>query len=248
MSQDEPNTSRLSEIISTDLSLSGMVLKLVNSAAFSRGNDITSIQQGITLLGLQSVNSYVLAAALRNVFQPETEFQSAFFERANASARAAQSISKSIDEISSSDAYTAGLFHDAGALICEMLDKRYPQLYQHAHSAVYKVLEVDRQMYGTSHPVIGYLMAKHWKLPEHICSAILHSHADSAVAYKDSRVKDLVAILKITDQMVGRTLYPDITIKQEGREAFEQSINELLIDEGTLDDAYFEVHDYLNFH
>ncbi len=245
--KEEPDMTKVAEIISADISLSGTVLKIVNSAQFGLKHKISSIKQGVNILGLSMIKNVVLVAALRNTFVPETEFQSAFWDRATACARAAETLSYSIEGVDSDEAYAAGLFQDAGALVCEQIHPRYPELFQHAHSAVSKILEIDRKMFKTTHVVIGYLLAQDWNLPDAVCNVILNTHVvqcdNSDPAMSNTRA--LTAIIKSCNFFVGETLHPQIEIKPEGMATLDSSLSELMADEELVDDIRLEVQKYL---
>lgn len=89
MGSPEPDIDRIAEIISTDIVLSGNVLKLVNSASYGLGCKISSIPQAVVILGLSTMKNVVLSAALREAVGDETVFHSYFWDRANAVARTA---------------------------------------------------------------------------------------------------------------------------------------------------------------
>jgi len=63
---NEPNYERLENLIAQDPQLAFMLLKYVNSAAFRRRNEITTIQQALNTLGLDRVRNIVTTIILAN--------------------------------------------------------------------------------------------------------------------------------------------------------------------------------------
>ena len=239
----EPDIDRIARIISTDIVLSGNVLKLVNSASYGLGTKISSIPQAVVILGLSTMKNVILSAALREAVggDGETDFHGYFWDRANAVARTAGHLAESVVGVSEDDAYTTGLFQDAGALICEKLDRRYPQLYIHAHSSINSVLSADKKMFGTTHAAISYLLAKQWEVPDLVCSAIWHSHAIDCEILEDESLRALIAVNKISNHLVGVSLHPEIAIKQESVNALENAVSELVIDQEMMEDLSNEI-------
>jgi HD-like signal output (HDOD) protein len=69
LEQLDPHCSiaSLAQIISQDVGLAGAVLKTVNSPFFGLTNQISSVQQAVNLLGINSVISLVNAHSIRGV-------------------------------------------------------------------------------------------------------------------------------------------------------------------------------------
>lgn len=63
----QTDMSRLAEVIATDVSLSYRLLKYINSAAFGLPNRIKSIQQAVSLLGLNEVRRWSLVVFMNDL-------------------------------------------------------------------------------------------------------------------------------------------------------------------------------------
>ncbi len=238
--KDEPDNQTIAKIISHDIKLSGTLLNLVNSAAYGLKQKVNSISQAVVMVGQSRLKSVVLASALRNSFLEEGEFQNDFWDRANATAVSSEMLSHAVIGVSPEDAFLAGLFQDSGALICEKKNKRYGEIYRHAHSVVATILNFDRKICKTSHMAISYILAKKWELPDHICDAILLSHVIDCSKFESGDMVDLralVSILTVSNYIVGSAMHPDVEIKAEGVTAFKTALEEIMIDEDVLFDA-----------
>ena len=154
------------------IKLSGMLLKQVNSAAYGLKSKVNSISQAVVILGLKSLKNVLLASALREALGDQSEFDSDFWKQANATAVVSEALSQAVFGVSSEDAFLAGLFQDAGVLICEKKHARYNEVYRHSHSIISSILDFDRKILKTTHMAVSYLLAKQWELPDHICDAI----------------------------------------------------------------------------
>ena len=66
LQSEEPDYQLLENFIAQDLQLTFMLLKYVNSAAFRRRNEITTIHQALNTLGLDRVRSIVTTVMLAN--------------------------------------------------------------------------------------------------------------------------------------------------------------------------------------
>ncbi|MBF4695009.1 EAL and HDOD domain-containing protein [Fusibacter ferrireducens] len=64
---DEPSFEKLSTIVKSDMSLTYKLLRLINSPAFYRSSEITSINHALTMLGLNEIRKWVTLIMLRDV-------------------------------------------------------------------------------------------------------------------------------------------------------------------------------------
>ena len=55
IAKQEPDLSKIGEILASDIALSGMALKIINSASFGLSRKIDSISQATMLLGLNKI-------------------------------------------------------------------------------------------------------------------------------------------------------------------------------------------------
>lgn len=62
----EPNITKISEILQSDVAISAAILQVVNSAAFRRSREIDSIEQAVMILGLKRLIPLVKAVALKS--------------------------------------------------------------------------------------------------------------------------------------------------------------------------------------
>lgn len=64
---DEPSFDKLSTIVKSDMSLTYKLLRLINSPAFYRSSEITSINHALTMLGLNEIRKWVTLIMLRDI-------------------------------------------------------------------------------------------------------------------------------------------------------------------------------------
>ena len=240
-SKQEPDLSKIGKIMSTDIALSGLVLKTVNSASFGISRQIESISQAVILLGLNTLKEVILVSAMRQSIGDSNPFQASLWKSAQGCALGAKALSFSVDGITQETAYLAGLFHDVGALIIEKRDSEYSKLYLKGLSRPISILDKEFNQYGTNHTVIGYLLAKHWKLPNEVCEAIYNSHIESLSEVEDSQTRALIAILQITEITSARLLHPDIEYSDEANKCIANGYLELAVDGDTLQEMLEKV-------
>lgn len=121
LQKEDCDLQKISVIIQTDPLLSYQLLRLANSAAFSGGNPITSIEQAVTRLGLINLKNWVTLFSMKNISDKPLEILESGLIRANMAREIAKVHSSNI---SSQSAYTAGLL---SILDC-LLNKPMPEL------------------------------------------------------------------------------------------------------------------------
>lgn len=214
MLSPDPDLPTLGKLISRDAGLSGSILKTVNSPPFGFSQTISSINQAVLMLGMESVINLINALSIRNETKysdmPEAMvlFMNRFWDSASDVAVASTTIANHIGFSQPDLSYLLGLFHDAGIpLLVERFDDYFNALSEAYGQTDVNIAEFENERYNTNHTVVGYYIARSWKLPRVIHEAIrLHHRAidvfnDDTGA--DDATKDIVAILKLAEHLVG---------------------------------------------
>ncbi len=241
LARHEPDLSKVGEILEKDIALSGLVLKTVNSASFGLQGKIESIPHAAMLLGLDTLKDAVLLSALKVSLGEQSEFQSLIWRISQGTALGAKTLAFDIEGISVDSSYLAGLFHDVGALLMEKKDPDYPKIYSQGLIAPVSALKEETRHYGTNHAVIGFILAKHWKLPEHVCSVIYNSHVESCAEFEGSEIRGLIAIIRITSNTTTNILFPGIEFSDETNNSLAKAYIEIAVNDESLQDMSHKV-------
>ena len=172
-------------IISKDIGMTAKILQLVNSAYFGLHGRVSTAEQAVNLLGLDTVQALVLTVHVFSQF-PSThgsrfnmgrlwEASTKTGALARAIAKAEQAPALVIDQ-----AYTAGLLHDAGMLVLAAnVPERYDAMIETAHDLGIPLWEVERQELGATHAVVGAYLLGLWGLADPIVEAVAFHHHPS---------------------------------------------------------------------
>ncbi|HEC29291.1 MAG TPA: HDOD domain-containing protein [Gammaproteobacteria bacterium] len=211
----DPDIKEIARLISRDVELSGSVLKAVNSPFFGLRNTITSIQKAVMLLGINSVINMVNSIAIRselsqldNMSDEEINYMNLFWDAAQDVALVSTTIVRQIGFISPDEAYTLGLFHNSGIPLLAARHKNYHEIIKESYSGSTKrIVDVENERLDTNHSVVGFYLAKSWKLSPAICDAIGQHHNTIELFgqgnSKGSDVMNLLAVLKLAEHIVG---------------------------------------------
>ena len=189
----------LSRVIARDPGIVAMLFKAVRSPVVGRGKNLESLDKVLMVIGVQQTFNLVQAIALSSSISDNTRqaFDS-FWTRSHEVAQLTALIAGervSVCNVFPDQAYLAGIFHECGVPLLMQRFPDYCNSMQLEKSCCGPDLAEEDARFNVDHGVLGYLVARHWKLPEFICSAIRYHHEmppDEAGA-----VITLVAILQL---------------------------------------------------
>lgn len=206
MEQFDPNCSidHIAKLISQDVGLAGCILKTVNSPFYGLSNKITSIKQAVNLLGIKTVINLVNAQSIKGALSDEQIVAlGKFWDSAIDIAQVSTHVAKQIGFDAPDEAYSLGLFHNCGIPLLMMRFENYAEVMEQSYAASEKsVTDIENELINTNHSVVGYYVAKSWKLPNHLCEAIHQHHQVNKILSEeqgDNRKKTLLAILKMAE-------------------------------------------------
>lgn len=207
---DDPDLSRVAELITRDVALSAGMLKLANSPYFGLRVRARTAQQAVMMLGMQLSVSAVTGMVLRRSFpasRPMERFWDASAKTAQLSGWLTQQalVNTSIDQ---GDAYTFGLFRDCGiaVMMAHYGDDYLDTLQKANREALAAFTRVEREQHPTTHNIVGCLLARSWYLPDSTSMAIRHHHEIDALLSGDVELpqpsRELIAIAQLAERIV----------------------------------------------
>lgn len=159
----------LDHLVCSDQGVASLVLRVVNSPYYSRGNKVSTIPYAISLLGYTVVRSLALLAFSRSLFSSTKNdlFRLHLWEHSLLTALASQKICQEMGGVKSSDeAFIAGLLHETGKVLMFNLDVGlYEQVFQMCFSTACSSLIAEQEIYGFDHCQVGRGAIQEWKLP-----------------------------------------------------------------------------------
>lgn len=172
----------LARIIERDPGLAAKLLRVANSAAFSRGIQVTAISAAVGRLGLKQVRSLCMAVGVVRAFDNtnRTLDHARYWEHSAAVGLVAERLaqaSKRNAQVDGAEAYVAGLLHDVGLLL---LDQFFPEdfaaILEENDAEMSGSWRVELQRLGLDHGEIGGRLLTHWGVPQAVISAVTHHH------------------------------------------------------------------------
>ena len=200
--------SKMSDIamhISNDVTLTGELLKQVNSAAFALASPCRSISDAVKLVGQRGIRNLLFTiGSMQNLMvvgdTSKKELWTHAYRVAFYSYNLARNFcSGSADRNCIEDSYVCGLLHDMGKIIFETA---HPDLIEKVHAVCEKKGIApdlfEKLIAGVNHGEIGALIAEKWNFPDVIVNVIRYHH-DPSDAPKEMR--KITSLVYLADMM-----------------------------------------------
>jgi HD-like signal output (HDOD) protein len=203
---NDPNVTanRLQLIIAKDQALTARILKIVNSAMFCFDREISTLSHAITILGLETVRSVIVAASVQQLAQATATSAKdlttqLFWEHSWGAAVGAKAIAVFTRYPMSEEAFTCGLLHDMGKMVLlRNRGEQYREILNEVYRGTTTFCEAELRTFGFTHAHVGALLALKWHFPPQLVEGILYHH-DFASAPNHPR---LTAIATLADRMM----------------------------------------------
>ena len=166
----------VARLINKDPALVAALFKLANSPSFARGRKFASINEALQIIGIAQAGNLVQAITLANAISDNQRSALArFWTRSGDIAELASLIAAdhvSVCNVFPDQAYMAGIFSQCGVPVLMM---RFPDYGKKLHLGdrdSWPDLAEEDANFNVDHNTIGYLIARHWGLPDFVCAAI----------------------------------------------------------------------------
>jgi putative nucleotidyltransferase with HDIG domain len=196
ISNEDTSSHQIAEVVETDQAFTARILKLVNSPFYGFARQIRSVEEAVTILGLNAVHQLLLATSvLQNLGSGSHVLNAHDFWRHSFGVGAlARRLFKNEDSDAQGEALSSGLLHDIGRLLLLKTDPRRFSAFLVDGATAYDTGR-EKEFFGTDHQEIGALLAEKWRFPDGVTAAIRHHHAP----VKANDHKRLVATIHVAD-------------------------------------------------
>ena len=190
----------LVDIVRYDQAISSKIISIANSAYYSRGVKIMSLQRAMIVIGLEELKYIVTCLvflegilsklALRDEDLMELWGHSVYVAHA-AKVLSANTLVEEPEKV-----FTVALVHDIGKVILYMYLNDYRHLINGCNGKRKDLCEEERSRFGIDHQEIGYYMSMKWRLPAEFGKVIRYHHDNISVGECEA----LLGIIRTADQ------------------------------------------------
>jgi putative nucleotidyltransferase with HDIG domain len=186
----------IEELISYDQVITAKILQLANSVYYGQRYDIRSLKEAILLLGNNRLMQVVIAACATLYYgSGSSRDERELWEHSVTTALTSEIVACRIHYNGILTFYTAALLHDIGNTILNFYSKIYLQSSLREIRGESDGVRAERRAFGIDHQELGGIIARNWKFPADIASAIEHHHNPE----KAGRYEEITSLVHLAD-------------------------------------------------
>jgi len=182
VSNPDSSLKELVDIVKYDQGLTANLLRTCNSAYFGLPNEITSIKQAVTLLGVDKVASVIMLGSSSDNFRESQAgydlTEGKLWKYSVSSALLAQDLAEKRLIKNVSLIFTAALLKDIGKVI---LDTYVNDSFEAINNAVQNkglsFIDAEREILGIDHAELGAKVAEQWHFSPQMTNIIRYHHS-----------------------------------------------------------------------
>jgi len=216
---DDPEGSLedLVRFVENDPAITANLLKTCNSAYLGLSVKVDSIQQALSMLGMQRVVELVMTQNLSsNLKNAQKGYQLAkgdLWKQSLATALVARILGERRQIYNLPAVYTAALLKDIGKVILhEYVGQKLEKIQKMVDTKGVSFIEAEKACIGMDHATLGGIIAKKWNFSSHMVYMIENHHLEDPDARNDPAtgtlyLADMVAMMVGTCTGVDRLAY-----------------------------------------
>lgn len=199
-----PSDEEIVEIVKSEPALAGNIVKVANSPFYMAATHVASVNAAVMRVGLDQVRRVALAAVVGSSYQVEGFSTTVARIRMHSygAALAAETLAHGT-ATDPSEAFLAGLLHDAGEVLAYYLVRNAIDEAKKGG----RDFEPDRiqlrKLSRRYHPRLGALFLGGWDLPASIATAMAYHHHP---AHAEAQFADLVSLVHVADEIAYRAI------------------------------------------
>jgi putative nucleotidyltransferase with HDIG domain len=170
-------------VIETDPVLTMKLLRILNSAYYSFSKQITSVNQSVVYLGLNTIKNLALSFAAMGSL-PKQNAAGFDAQRYLIHSLATASLARTLcqkyarDDTDPADCYIAGLLHDFGKVVfAQFLPAEFKSALACSVTQSISLHLAEQQIIGTDHTVVGGMLVEKWQFPSQLTDNIRNHHS-----------------------------------------------------------------------
>lgn len=177
----EAGISDIAAIVQQDIGMTAKLLKLSNSAFFGIQHEVSSAEEAVSYLGVETIKGLVLNSAIFDQFSLTTSAFSTnnLWHHSLAVAALSREIMKSEGQARAlaEATFTAGLLHDSGiAILAKNLGAEYNAVIESSKRSQRPIHVSENALLGGNHAELAACLLGLWGLPQALVEAIAFHH------------------------------------------------------------------------
>ena len=225
---ENASVHELADVLIKDPAMTSKVLRIVNSAFYGVGREVTTMSQAVMTLGMRPISALALSTSIYDMTSKwqTTIDRKRFWRHSLEVALAARLIAEESAYKYPEEAFVCGLLHDIGILV---LEKSFPDKYSRIWPQTEmgdKLTDLEENIWGTSHARVGQFLLEQWGLPQVISEAVGQHHNDMLCnnSQPEFIVPQIVALANVISRFTIAKTNPKFAIEVEKKAGLAQAL------------------------
>lgn len=179
--RDDPDFSKIGSLLRRDASMAGALLKTANSAFYAARRQIETVEDAITLVGINQLDALMTGLITRRTLANGAMMMARFWDVSEKRSAGMGYIAKKTRALAPELAYNLGLFCDIGIPLLKAHFPDYLQTLARANHGSELFTRVEDVRHGINHTQAGAMLAETWGIADEVVQAIRLHHTIDAM-------------------------------------------------------------------
>ncbi|MDE2600545.1 MAG: HDOD domain-containing protein [Rhodocyclaceae bacterium] len=202
--KDEPDFRKIGHLLRRDAGMAGSLLKTANSAFYGAPRHVATLEDAITLVGMDQFSALMTGLITRRVLAQGAMMMARFWDVSEKRSAGMGYLARQTRCIAPELAYSFGLFCDIGIPLLKAHFATYAQTLSVANHGSERFTRVEDERHGLNHTLAGAVLADTWGIAAEVVEAIRLHH--SVEALHDANIPLTVRRLIAANLLVDRAI------------------------------------------
>lgn len=185
------------DIIESDEALSARVIKIANSVFFDRGHQSKTIEESVTVIGINELRCLLSSTSLAEIFPSNNPGRQSMWAHDVATGLISKAISARLGPLDADLAFLCGLMHDIGKLLLmQRASENYSKVFKMVEENGEDFCRAEEKVFMFTHNDVGQLIAEKWNFSPELADAIASHHQEWDLIKANSANWQLVYTIK----------------------------------------------------
>ena len=204
MRKDDPDFRKIGQLLRRDAGMAGSLLNSANSAFYGTQRQVETIEDAITLVGMDQFSALMTGLITRKVLASGAMMMVRFWDVSEKRSIGMGYLSRQTRLFNSELAFCFGLFCDIGIPLLKAHYPAYLQTLQLANLGAERFTQIEDERHGVNHTAAGAFLAQTWGIADEVVQAIALHHTLEAL--HDGHVPQTVRRLIAANLLVDRAI------------------------------------------
>ncbi len=180
LADENASFTSLFGVVKYDQAISAKIISIANSAYFSRGTRIVTLDRAMAVIGFDEIRRIIICLVFLKEMLHQWKLSQAdlmtLWTHTLSVACAAKMLATRTLAEDGEKVFTVSILHDIGKVPLLMYGGRYRTLTEEARDRGKDIASLEREVFGIDHQELGHFMSMKWRFPEEYSEVIKTHH------------------------------------------------------------------------